>query len=152
VTAAPAIDLTAVCTYSGPARPQALTTFRRLVRNWLTCTVDLNPERESDIVLATDEALSNCVDHAYRDQSATGAMTVKVSYDTSDSVLKVCVTDHGCWIEPDPAALNNVRGRGVMLMNALADTCTLEGHDYGTTVCLHFEDCPAVRDALAYAS
>lgn len=103
-------------------------------------------------MLATDEALSNCVEHAYRAHPAAGGMVLQVSYDSADSIVKVCVTDQGRWIEPDPAALNSVRGRGIMLMNALADACTVEGQTHGTTVCLHFHDCPAVGDTIAQAS
>lgn len=132
-------------TYAGPADPTTLATVRKLVRSWLASTVLLDEERVSDIVLATDEALSNCVDHAYRDSPAAGAVILHVSYDRADSAVTIHVTDHGCWTHPYPPKLSP-RGRGFTLMHALADACTVQGRPDGTTVRLRFGDCPVRED------
>jgi serine/threonine-protein kinase RsbW len=129
-------------THSGPADAETVTAFRDLVRDWLNSTVQLDDERITDIVLATDEALANCAEHAYRGQQTTGVMTLNMSCARPESAVKVLITDHGRWIEPDTAA-NNLRGRGLILMRALADDCTVQVDRYGTSVCLHFHDCPA---------
>jgi serine/threonine-protein kinase RsbW len=72
-------------------------------------------------------------------------MTLTIACDRAEATVQVCVTDHGRWIEPDPAAINAVRGRGIILMHALADNCTITNDIDGTTVCLHFHHCPALN-------
>lgn len=131
-------------THTGCADATTVARFRVQLRGWLDSTVGLEVERVSDIVLATDEALTNCVEHAYQDRYAAAVMTLTTTYDRAGATVKVCVTDKGRWIEPDPAAINAIRGRGLILMRALADHCTVEGQTDGTTVCLHFNDCPAL--------
>ncbi len=130
-------------THSGPADAETVAEFREHVRAWLNSTVQLDAERASDIVLATDEALANCAEHAYRGQQTTGVMTLYMSYAHPESAVKVRVTDQGRWIEPDSAAARSLRGRGLVLMRALADDCTVKGHRDGTSVCLRFHGCPA---------
>jgi serine/threonine-protein kinase RsbW len=135
-------------THSGPADAETVAAFRGLVRDWLNSTVHLDDERVSDIILATDEALANCAEHAYRGQHTTGVMTLNMSYAHPESAVKVRITDQGRWIEPDPAANNALRGRGLILMRALADDCTVKGHRGGTSVCLGFHGCPALTARL----
>lgn len=133
------------CTYTGSADAATVAIFRKLVRDWLKSAVDLNAERVSDIVLAIDEALANCAEHAYRDQQTAAVMTLTIACDRAEAIVQVCVTDHGRWIEPDPAAIDAVRGRGIILMYALADNCTITNDIDGTTVFLHFHHCPALN-------
>lgn len=117
------------------------------VRTWLDDAVQIDEVRTADIALATYEALANCADHAYRDAGSPGAMAVEVTYDDRSALVRVCVTDEGSWVNPDagPAAL--ARGRGIHLMRALSDECTVSGTEHGTTVCLHFGECPHARAA-----
>ncbi|WP_372512680.1 ATP-binding protein [Mycobacterium yunnanensis] len=61
-----------------------------------------------------------------------------------------CITDHGRWV--DPTAIVTSRGRGIMLMRAVADDLTIDGRDDGTTVCLHFHRCPAAPGVTTGAS
>jgi serine/threonine-protein kinase RsbW len=133
------------CTHTGSADAATVASFRKLVRDWLNSTVDLNAERVSDVVLAIDEALTNCAEHAYLDQHTAAVMTLAIAHDRAEAIVQVCVTDHGRWIEPDPAAINAVRGRGIILMHALADNCTITNDIDGTTVCLHFHHCPPLN-------
>ena len=100
--------------------------FRRTFGHWLDQHLELDEERVADIVLATDEAMSNCVDHAYRVVDYAGSITLHVSYYPVTSELKIRVIDHGHWMEPETVA-NNARGRGILLMRALADDCTIDG-------------------------
>jgi serine/threonine-protein kinase RsbW len=131
------------CTHTGHADAATSSSFRRAVRDWITSTVDLDDQRISDIVLATYEALTNCAEHAYQDHPAAGVMTLTHTYDPDQATAKICVSDHGRWLEPDPAATNTSRGHGLTLMRALADTCTITTTTTGTTVCLVFHHCPA---------
>lgn len=115
--------------------------WRRFAQDWLHATVAVSDERFADVTLAVDEALSNCVDHAYRGRSA-GPMTLELGYDEHRAAVRIYVTDEGSWQEPTSVPANRFRGRGVILMKALADECTVDGRHHGTTVCLVFGDCP----------
>ncbi|UXA14438.1 ATP-binding protein [Mycobacterium sp. SMC-8] len=99
--------------------------------------------QRNDILMAVNEALANCVDHAYADQSAAGPMTVRADFEPTNQCLSVCITDHGSWRapEPGPQPRHNRRGRGVALMQALADHCTISGRREGTTLCLDYRCC-----------
>ncbi|OBG72660.1 MULTISPECIES: ATP-binding protein [unclassified Mycobacterium] len=130
-------DARPTLTRSARADPRAVTAFRRDLRRWLDDVIELDTDRKADVVLATDEALANCADHAYRGRDTPGLMTLQVSYDPKQFTLSVCVTDHGVWVEPDFAA-NPLRGRGILLMRAIADDVTVRGTGRGTTVCLEF--------------
>ncbi len=132
---------------TGPADGDTAAGFRGHLRRWLNDTVHVDAERAADIVLASYEALSNCAEHAYsNDVSADGAvMTMEVSHDPTDETVEVCVSDRGSWIQPEPGAINAVRGRGLILMHRLADKCTVQGRSDGTTLCLHFHRCPGLN-------
>jgi serine/threonine-protein kinase RsbW len=140
--------------YTGPADADTVAKFRVHMRRWLDATVVIDAQQVADIVLAVDEALSNCAEHAYcdHDSASGGGMTLDLSYDRAEETVQVCVTDRGSWVEPDPAAINAVRGRGLILMHALADECTVRGRSDGTTAWLHFHHCPALDGAAILAS
>lgn len=93
----------------------------------------------SEVLLVVNEALANCVDHAYVDHPAAGAMAVRADFEPAQGCLSVCVTDHGTWRQPNPQQRRDRRrGRGVVLMHALAHHCTINGRADGTTVCLDY--------------
>lgn len=137
--------------HTGSADAYTVAAFRRTFGGWLGTYLELDEERIADIVLATDEAMSNCVDHAYRVVDHTGSMTLQIAYFPVTSELRVCISDNGRWREPSPAP-RNIRGRGILLMRALADDCTIDGGLDGTTVCLRFHDCPPNDFVLSHAS
>ncbi|RUP04996.1 MAG: ATP-binding protein [Mycobacterium sp.] len=138
-------------THTGIADAGTVATFRRSFSEWLDRHLELGEERAADIVLATDEAMSNCADHAYRVVGRVGAMTLQISYYPATTELKVCVVDHGRWLEPDFDA-SSMRGRGIVLMRALADDCAIDGGSDGTSVCLRFYGCPPKSFVLSQAS
>ncbi len=139
------------CTHSGYADGETVANFRDRVRAWLERTTEIDRQRGCDILLATDEALANCVDHAYRDSPTGGTMTLHLAHNPDQATIKICVTDTGRWCEPDAAA-DARRGRGLLLMHGLADACIIDGGTTGTTVCLHFDDCPPrAHSAMARA-
>lgn len=131
-----------------PAAPALVSELTQQVSGWLEREVRIDTQRTSDVVLAAYEALANCADHAYRDRDDAGMMTLEVTYDRPTQTVRVCVTDHGRWIDPDTQAANTTRGRGLRLMQALCDDFTVNGTDDGTTVCLHFERCPSAAEAV----
>jgi serine/threonine-protein kinase RsbW len=138
--------------YTGTADPNTVVAFRHTVGAWLNRHLELDEERVADILLATDEAMSNCVDHAYRVVDYVGTMTLQISYLPVTTELAVRVSDQGHWMEPETAAVNAARGRGILLMRALADDCTIAGGQDGTTVSLRFDGCPPNSYVLSQAS
>ena len=89
-------------------------------------------------MIGVNEALANCVDHAYAGRCHGGEMTVAADYDWSTQSISVCITDRGTWRPPAPCQPRDSRGRGVSLMHASADHRTINGRPDGTTVCLDY--------------
>lgn len=137
-------------THTGTADARTAATFRHAFGEWLDRHLELDDERVADIVLATDEAMSNCADHAYRVVDQVGTMTLQIAYYPGTTELEVNVIDHGRWLEPD-FEVSNVRGRGILLMRALADDCTIDGGSEGTAVCLRFDGCPPKSFVFSHA-
>jgi serine/threonine-protein kinase RsbW len=131
-------DGAATLTKIGRAEPNSIAEFRRLLCRWIDDVVHVDAQRKADIVLATDEALSNCADHAYRDYESPGTMTLKATYDRGTETVKTCVTDHGSWTESVSRTSTSARGKGLLLMRAVSDEVTVHSSGEGTTVCLSF--------------
>ncbi len=141
MTESSAISGAETSTYSGYACSNAVGGFREALHAWLERTVDVSAERGCDIVLAADEAVTNVVDHAYRDLAGAGLVTLDLSYSASTATVEIRITDHGHWREPAPTPITATRGRGLILMRKLADACTVNGRDDGTSVSLLFRHC-----------
>ncbi|KWX69169.1 ATP-binding protein [Mycobacterium sp. NAZ190054] len=126
-------------TVSGAATATNAAQLRQRFSEWLR-ERGVSAVQRNDILMAVNEALANCVDHAYADRSAAGPMTVRADFEPTDRCLSVCITDHGSWrpSEAGPQRLLDRRGRGVTLMHALVDHCTISGRLDGTTVCLDY--------------
>ena len=124
-------------TVRGVATAASAAQLRDDFASWL-CDRGVSVSQSNEILLAVYEALANCVDHAYADHPAVGMMAVRADFEPRDGCLSVCVTDHGTWSHPGLHSSNNRRGRGVALMHAMADHCTISGRRDGTTVCLDY--------------
>ncbi|MBE8519602.1 SpoIIE family protein phosphatase [Amycolatopsis sp. H6(2020)] len=92
----------------------------------------MSAERHEDLVLAGYEAMSNSVEHAYRDHPRPGVLEVHGEHRRGE--VTVTVTDYGTWKGPD--ATDTLRGRGRLLIDALADHTSTIHRDNGTTVTL----------------
>lgn len=136
-------------TRTGIADARTVKVFRREFSDWLNRHLELDEQRVADIVLAADEAMANCADHAYQGATTPGTMMLQIAYRPLTTALNVSVCDQGSWIEPEPepAAHHIARGRGILLMRAVADACTIDGGEDGTTVCLRFYGCAPKRCA-----
>jgi anti-sigma regulatory factor (Ser/Thr protein kinase)/anti-anti-sigma regulatory factor len=112
-----------------PADPPVLPQVRARVREWLSLLHAAGHDQAA-IALATTEAVTNAIDHAYRD-GESGTVRVETLLDASGRVC-VTVSDHGRWrgapVEP------GYRGRGLTIMRSFMDSVEIDHDDDGTTV------------------
>jgi anti-sigma regulatory factor (Ser/Thr protein kinase) len=118
-----------------PATADQLAEIRRRVSSWLESLV--SGAAAADIVLAVNEACSNCIEHAYRD-GPPGLIEVEASVepDSSGWQIAICIADFGTWRAPPSQP--TTRGRGLAIMSALSDDVDLERTSAGTTVRITF--------------
>jgi len=117
------------------------------VSAWLAQCLALDAEKTSDIVLAVNEALANAAEHAYLDANEPGLMHTRAEHNPELATLTVRVSDEGRWREHDSSvAPNPGRGRGTLLMRALADRATVDSTPAGTEVRLQWDHIRARLD------
>lgn len=80
--------------------------------------------------------MANCAEHAYRGRP-DGEIVMHATYDDASHRIRVRISDRGRWRLNSVAQRN--RGRGIALMHALADHCTVDRCDGGTTVLLEYD-------------
>jgi serine/threonine-protein kinase RsbW len=110
--------------------------MRREFAVWLNRYFALDATKTSDVVLAVNEALANAAEFAYSAAGHPGAMHLQADYDCATAILTVTVTDEGAWRVTHPETNSPSRGRGIPLMQALADRATFEPTATGTQVSL----------------
>lgn len=126
-------------TLAGTARPDTAAEWRRALQRWLQQEVHAPEEVREDVVLGVNEALANCVEHAYRSHREAGAMKLQASYDPDAESIRVCVSDRGSWRKPSSRQSNDpYASRGIMLMHRLSDHCTIHARPNGTSVYLDY--------------
>jgi serine/threonine-protein kinase RsbW len=104
---------------------------------WLQKHFTLSPERFSDVLLAVNEAIANAAEFAYVDAPEPGTVDVSAAYDDGSDTLAVTITDRGRWRHDVPPELaHQLRGRGLPLMEALADEVAIARAHHGTRVTL----------------
>jgi serine/threonine-protein kinase RsbW len=113
------------------AAPDQIGVARAMVTDW-SRQAGFPPANAQDIVLATDEALSNAVDHAY--PGTAGTLTIFAAFARLTNAARIIVSDHGLW-RPPPAD-PGFRGRGLLLMERLTELFRLVHTPRGTTVVL----------------
>ncbi|MEE6178244.1 ATP-binding protein [Mycobacterium sp. 050134] len=107
--------------------------------HWLGGHFSLGAERFNDVLLAVNEAIANAAEFAYVGAARPGTLDVNATYDAGSDALVVAVNDHGRWRTkvPQPAGgRQEFRGRGIPLMEALADELTIDRTPHGTRVTL----------------
>jgi serine/threonine-protein kinase RsbW len=97
----------------------------------------MTESRCADVLLGVNEALANCAEHAYHGRG-DGDITMHAFYDDAAQRVHVQISDRGRW-RPRAAVVRNHRGRGLALMRALADQCTVDRGDDGTVVWLDYD-------------
>jgi anti-sigma regulatory factor (Ser/Thr protein kinase) len=110
-----------------PARPDSVSLVRHRLRAWLAHAVpELDPMTRADLELASSEAASNVVRHAYGPEDATYCVTVGLK----GQAVELRISDRGRWRQPR----GRHGGRGLSLMRALVDEFQIDQRPNGTTV------------------
>jgi anti-sigma regulatory factor (Ser/Thr protein kinase) len=132
---------------SWPAEPAQLSVIRRELAGWLA-PLALTDDETAGVVLAVDEAAANVVRHAYgpgehgeveltmwtesevHPHSAVHSHSARMP-----DTLSIEVVDHGSWQEPAPDP-SRQSGRGITLMNAVAESVLIHHDRRGSRVLL----------------
>ena len=115
-----------------PAHPDNLASTRHWLRAWLG-NAALDEDFAQDVLVAAGEACANAAEHAYPGQDGIAHLAARLT----GGHLVVTVSDRGRWKQPPPD--NHVlRGRGMPMMEALADAVTVRHDPTGTTVTLEW--------------
>ena len=106
----------------------------------LAADLQLNEEQAANVYVAVTEAVKNAIHFGNRENHSKH---VTLIIDKVDSSLIITVKDEGNGFDfnnlPDPTApenIENITGRGIFLMQSLADS--VEFKDNGATVVLKF--------------
>lgn len=126
-----------------PADGPTVAWVREEFGRWLRRSARIGETRLCDVVLAVNEALANAAEFAYLQDGGPG--TVDVAAVLRDGALAVTIADRGRWRPSDPARRQRCRGRGIPLMQTLADEVRIDPSREGTTVALRFDDVPVVH-------
>ncbi len=113
-----------------PAQPRRLAELRRAIQDWAVQAA-LDPRTLDDLQLAVGEAVSNAVEHAYRDAVVPGVVRVELAVDV-DGRLRVRVEDDGAWQRPPDD--RGFRGRGLEIVRNLSTAFELEPTAVGTVL------------------
>jgi serine/threonine-protein kinase RsbW len=116
---------------SATALPTNVGSLRRAVRRWLGDVI-ADADVVDDLTLAVSEALENAADHAYADRPDPGTMTVRAEVDDAGRLV-IRIVDDGSWRAP---SFESSRGRGITMMEALADSAVVQAMPGGTAVTL----------------
>jgi serine/threonine-protein kinase RsbW len=127
------------------ADPVTAALIRREFSDWLRRYFTLDATKSSDMVLAVNEAMANATEFAYLAVNRPATMHVRADYDGCVARLTVTVTDQGAWRAGDDIPKRRSRGRGIPLMQALADRATVDSSPTGTRVCLEWNQIPAAH-------
>jgi serine/threonine-protein kinase RsbW len=132
-----------------PAVAGRLPGLRRLITDWAR-QIGLGPERIGALLLASDEALTNVVRHAYR--GSRGVLDLYAAYQPERDKVTVTVVDHGRW-RPTLVRRRPSHRFGMTLMRGLADRVDVITGPNGTTVRLSWaKTVPPYEQCAAHAS
>jgi anti-sigma regulatory factor (Ser/Thr protein kinase) len=115
-----------------PAELRELREIRRAVERWAH-EQGLTDDELIDVQLAIGEAVSNGIEHGYRD-CPPGPVEVDLELRPRDAhrLLSVRVFDHGRW-RPAPARPGH-RGRGLAMIRSLSEDMCVTSDSQGTAV------------------
>ena len=108
-----------------PAEIESIPVMRRLLGRWLDEAGATRADVD-DLSLACAEAAANAIEHAY----GLAPGIVEIRGWTSDGRVTIAIRDFGNWRAPR----GRHRGRGLLLMEGLADEVEVSRSDEGTTI------------------
>ncbi|WP_067709630.1 SpoIIE family protein phosphatase [Nocardia yamanashiensis] len=111
-----------------PAAAHELSGIRRALKSWLAAAA-IPADVATDLIAAANEAVSNSIEHAYRDGEPG---RVELIAESGIDTVTLVVTDTGNW-RPLPADPGH-RGRGIAMMRALTDQLDIDHTGPGTRV------------------
>jgi serine phosphatase RsbU (regulator of sigma subunit)/anti-sigma regulatory factor (Ser/Thr protein kinase) len=109
-----------------PSDPIHVAGLRRRLRDWLP-VMGMGEDEVFDTVLAVSEAAANAIEHAI----GPSVPSIDVSVAPAEGRVAVSVRDYGRWKDAPPEA---DRGRGLELIEALAEAPSIDKSQAGTTV------------------
>jgi anti-sigma regulatory factor (Ser/Thr protein kinase) len=115
------------------ASPSRLAAVRSQLSHWAD-ELGVRTEEREDIVMAVEEAVSNAVMHAFH--AAPGAVMLFAARDNLARAVHVIISDGGAWSTPSNDS--GLHGRGLRMMDKLADVFDVHHDDAGTTVVLRW--------------
>ncbi len=125
------------------AEAGAVAQAREDFAQWLKRFFAVDAVRFSDLVLAINEALANAAEFAYLLSERPGTIDMQAAYHPAEQKLTVEVCDRGRWRTPQSDPPPRTRGRGIPLMEALADEAAINTSAHGTRVQLSWRDIAA---------
>ena len=118
-----------------PAAPVNIPEARHRLRDWLT-GIAVDPRRVCDILLATGEAVSNAIEHG---SGGDPLRTVSVEAFVRGHTVTATVSDTGRWSGDSSASQRSLQGgRGLTMINGLADHVKTVRTAHGTRITLEF--------------
>jgi anti-sigma regulatory factor (Ser/Thr protein kinase) len=116
-----------------PRSVTAVPMLRRRARTWLRAA-GVDEDVAEAALLATGEAVSNAVEHAYPPDAEGDVELTMMTLGSGDrpTDVEIEVVDEGRW-RPAPAA-HGFRGRGLQMIHALAERVEITSGPHGTRV------------------
>jgi signal transduction histidine kinase/CheY-like chemotaxis protein len=119
-----------------PAALRNIADARHRLRRWLA-GIGALPQREADILLATGEAITNAIEHG---SSQDPGSTVSIEAFLHGDSISATISDAGRWSGDSSASMRSLhRGRGLTLINGLADHVDTTRTSQGTRLTLRFD-------------
>jgi anti-sigma regulatory factor (Ser/Thr protein kinase) len=129
-----------------PAALSHIAEARHRLRDWLA-GVAVDPRREADILLATGEAVTNAIEHG---SGGDARKTVSIEAFVRGHTVTAAVSDAGRWSGDSSASQRSLqRGRGLTMINGLADQVKTARTTHGTRIALSFEHAVLQEAGLA---
>ncbi len=126
-----------------PAEPSSAPLARGALRRFFAGT-SLDERRTYDALVATGEAISNAIEHAY---AGRPHHSFTVSARSESDACLIFVEDSGNWRDDGEAD-----GRGLGMMRQLSDDCVIERSERGTRVILRFALAASIADVALHAT
>ncbi len=118
-----------------PAAPVNIPAARHRLRDWLT-GIGIDRRREVDILLATGEAVSNAIEHG---SGGDSLRTISLEAFVRGHTVTATVSDTGKWSGDSSASQRSLLGgRGLTVINGLADDVKTVRNAHGTRITLTF--------------